>query len=48
MGYPLDFREDEFVANTIGTFGRVLYWVVMAGISPDSWCALVIDFEYIP
>jgi hypothetical protein len=27
LGFPLDYREDEYVVNTMSSFGRVLYWV---------------------
>jgi hypothetical protein len=27
LGFPPDYREDEYVVNTISSFGRVLYWV---------------------
>lgn len=27
LGYPPDYREDEFVVNTIRSFGRVISWV---------------------
>ena len=27
LGFPLDFREDEYVVNTIYSFGRVISWV---------------------
>jgi hypothetical protein len=27
LGYPPDFREDDFVVNTISSFGRVISWV---------------------
>lgn len=49
MGYPPDFREDEFVANTISTFGRVLFWVDDGRhLSRLLVRARVIDFETIP
>jgi hypothetical protein len=27
LGYPLDFRENDFIVNTISSFGRVISWV---------------------
>lgn len=49
MGYPPDYREDEFAANTISTFGRVMYWVDDGRhLSRLLVRARVIDFESIP
>lgn len=27
LGFPPDFREDEFVVNTVNSLGRVISWV---------------------
>ena len=49
MGFLLDYREDEFVANTISTFGRVLYWANDGRhLSRLLVRARVVDFELIP
>jgi len=49
MGFSPDFREDEFVANTISTFGRVLCWVDDAThLSRLLVQVRVVDFESIP
>jgi hypothetical protein len=49
MGHPPDYREDEFMANTINTFGRVMYWVDnRRHLSRILVRARVIDFESIP
>ena len=49
MGFSPDFREDEFVANTISTFGRVLYWVDDGRhLSRLLVQVRVVDFESIP
>lgn len=49
MGYPPDFREDEFIVNTINSFGRVLHWVDdgihLSSVLVRAW---VIDLELVP
>jgi hypothetical protein len=49
LGYPPDHREDEFVVNTISSFGRVMYWVDdRRHLSRVLVKARVIDYETIP
>jgi hypothetical protein len=49
LGYPPNFREDEFVANMISTFGGVLYWIDDGRhLSRILVRARVIDLESIP
>lgn len=49
LGFPPDFREDEFVVNTLSSFGRVLFWVDdERHLSRLLVRARVIDYESIP
>lgn len=49
MGFLPGYREDEFVANTINTFGRVLYWFDDGRhLFRLLVRARVVDFESIP
>ena len=49
LGYPPDYREDDFVVNTISSFGRVISWVNDAcHLSRILVRAQVIDYESIP
>jgi hypothetical protein len=27
LGFPQNYREDEYVVNAISSFGRVIYWI---------------------
>lgn len=49
LGFPLDYREDEFVANAISSFGRVMYWIDnTAHLTKLLVRARVIDYESVP
>jgi hypothetical protein len=49
LGYPPDYGEDEFVVNTISSFGRVISWVDDGHhLSRNFVRACVIDYESIP
>ena len=49
LGFPLDFREDEYVVNTICSFGRVISWVDDGRhLSRILVRARVVDYESIP
>jgi len=46
---PPDYREDEFVANAISPFGRVMYWIDnTAHLTRLLVRAKVIDYESVP
>jgi len=48
-GYPPEFREDEYVVNTICSFGRVISWVNDdRHLSRILVRARVVDLESIP
>ena len=48
-GYPPEFREDEYVVNTICSFGRVISWVDDGRhLSRILVRARVVDLESIP
>ena len=49
LGYPPDYREDEYVVNTICSFGRVISWVDdVRHLSRILFRACVVDLESIP
>jgi len=49
LGYPPDYREDEYVVNTICSFGRVISWVNDGRhLSRILVRARVVDLESIP
>jgi len=49
LGYPPDYREDEYVVNTICSFGRVISWVDDGRhLSRILVRARVVDLESIP
>lgn len=49
LGFPPDYREDEFVVNSIRLFGRVISWVDDARhLSRILVRARVIDYESVP
>jgi len=49
LGYPPDYREDEYVVNTIYSFGRVISWVDDGRhLSRILVRARVVDLESIP
>ena len=49
LGYPPDYREDEFVVNTIGSNSRVISWVDDGRhLSRILVRACVVDYESIP
>jgi hypothetical protein len=49
LGFPPDYREDEYVVNAINSFGRVVYWV-----DDETHLAIllvrarVVDYEFVP
>jgi hypothetical protein len=49
LGYPLDYRENDFVVNTISSFGRVISWVDdTRHLGRLLVRTRVIDFESVP
>lgn len=49
LGYLLDFRDDDYVVNTISSFGRVISWVDEGRhLSRILVRAQVIDLESVP
>lgn len=49
LGFPPDYREDEFVANAISPFGRVMYWIDnTAHLTKLLVRTRVIDYESVP
>jgi hypothetical protein len=49
LGFPPDYREDEFVANAISPFGRVMYWVDdTTHLAKLIVRARVVDYESVP
>lgn len=49
LGYPPDYREDDYVTNTLSSFGRVLYWVDDGNhLSRQLVRARVSDYEAVP
>lgn len=49
LGFPPDYREDEFVANAISPFGQVMYWVDdTTHLAKLLVRARVVDYESVP
>jgi hypothetical protein len=49
LGFPPDYREDEYVVNAINSFGRVVYWVDdETHLARLLVRARVVDYESVP